>query len=87
MKKWKLFTRAGLNRALLEGASQLRRLSWLAVAVAAAVVGLQSKAGNLLLAAVWWAVCQVVAFVLTAMSDGDVKEGSQDDGQTGPDTS
>lgn len=65
----KLFKKAGLKAAMKQLASDVRKLAWCGVAVAAALTGMDGQVVTFVVAAVWWTVLQAVAFVLTARAD------------------
>lgn len=71
----KLFTKGGLKAALKVLASEVRRLSWLGMLVAAALTGLDAQPATFVVASLWWTVLQAAAFVMLAMA-GDANDTS-----------
>lgn len=65
----KLFKKAGLKAAMKQLAVELRRLAWLGMAIAAGLTGMDAQVATFVVAALWWTVLQVAAFVLTARAD------------------
>lgn len=66
----KLFTRKGINRALVELAVELRRLSWLGLAIAGLLLGTDANVMTAVVATVWWVMVQTVAFFILARAGG-----------------